>query len=34
MVQIDSNSPTTPVVLTPTGVSGQIYLVMPIQTKV
>ena len=34
MVQIDSNSPTTPVVITPTGVSGQIYLVMPIQTKV
>ena len=33
-VQIDSNTPTTPVVLTPTGVSGQTYLVMPIQTKV
>jgi DNA polymerase-3 subunit beta len=33
-VQIDSNSPTTPVVITPTGVNGQIYLVMPIQTKV
>ena len=33
-VQINSNTPTTPVVLTPTGVSGQIYLVMPIQTKV
>jgi DNA polymerase-3 subunit beta len=33
-VQVQANTPTTPVIMSPVGIDGQLYLVMPVQVRV